>query len=643
MHGERRAPRDRALDTRAVLFALALLIAAPPDAAGATRTREEYRYFRLLSIDLQGRAPTRQELAAFEAEGFDLDAWIEDKLRGPAYAERLRRVYMDRLALEVGPAFEFIPGLSTLRRHQILGPGGQPLYVYFRYGQRRPRVETDGDFCLTQAETGLQYPLNAPTIGAPFPISQAVLDAYTVEVKPWWLYRDYAAPNPIDRYAGSWSGRSPGFVPASGLLTEPDGAPTASIRICKEEAQTAATGTVFTSGRGRWPEDEPPPFGRLSYPPRDTSFATEHSGEPISCLSGTALSYAADCGCGVGLERCMPGAGPELEPPAFYLPSRVELGVLTPLAREAGPQASWLRLWWSQEAVRFFDALFLDDRDFREVLTARGSYVNGPLAQFYRAIAPATCCGSATSFGYVEPEPLFRPTALPSDLAPQDTATWRHVEDRGPNASGLLTMPIFLTKYGSRRARAHALYKTFLCRELVAPEEELPPSSEPNLMLRPGCSSCHATLEPLAAYFARVRESDWTFLPEANFPARSAACAGESAEDIPWFCAPFYDPGFTDAEAGTLRGAYASPENADGGPAALAAAITSSDDFAGCVVENVAASFLGRPLGSEDAVLKRELTRVFRDGGLRMRALVAALIRSDLYRRANNLLPGAER
>lgn len=32
------------------------------------------------------------------------------------------------------------------------------------------------------------------------------------------------------------------------------------------------------------------------------------------------------------------------------------------------------------------------------------------------------------------------------------------VADRGPHASGILTMPIFLAKYGSRRARAHVVY-----------------------------------------------------------------------------------------------------------------------------------------------------------------------------------------
>ena len=37
-----------------------------------------------------------------------------------------------------------------------------------------------------------------------------------------------------------------------------------------------------------------------------------------------------------------------------------------------------------------------------------------------------------------------------------------------------------LAKYGTRRARAHAVYQTFLCREFVAEGLELMPSTEPN-------------------------------------------------------------------------------------------------------------------------------------------------------------------
>ena len=107
---------------------------------------------------------------------------------------------------------------------------------------------------------------------------------------------------------------------------------------------------------------------------------------------------------------------------------------------------------------------------------------------------------------------------MPTALVPEDTATWLPVADRGPHASGILTMPIFLTKYGSRRARAHVAYSAFLCKDFVADTAKLAPSDEPDLTKRPGCSTCHQTLEPMAAYFTRVAESDWTWLPATSVP-----------------------------------------------------------------------------------------------------------------------------
>src|SRR5262245_48745345 len=70
--------------------------------ANAARSLAEYRYFRTLSIDLQGRMPTRAEIAEFEKPTFSADKWIDDRLKEPAYAERVRRIYMDLMRMEIG-------------------------------------------------------------------------------------------------------------------------------------------------------------------------------------------------------------------------------------------------------------------------------------------------------------------------------------------------------------------------------------------------------------------------------------------------------------------------------------------------------------------------------------------------------------
>jgi len=605
-----------------------VMLAAAPDTR-AERALPDYRYFRALSIDLLGRPPTRDELAAFEQPGFDFDAWISTHLGGTGYAERLRRVYMDLLRLEVGPSFQFVPNPLVLRRQEVRGPDG-PIYVYYRRGQRRVNPSTDGELCLTEDDTGQEFPNNAAPIGIAHEVSQAVLDARTVVVKPWWLYADYRGATPADRNAPDWARRFPGFQLAPGLLVEPDGkTPTTEVRVCREEAQAVETGAVYASGRTGGKKGEPPPAGRTTQPPGDSGFARANKGRAVSCLSGTGFQNSVECGCGIGLERCMPGAGFVNEPPAFLLPTHTPLGGDAPFESTPQPAGAWERLWWGEEAKHFLDKILLEDRDFRELLTSRSTVVNGPLAQFYRFFAGATCCGGAADLGYSDPTPLVEPGAIPEALVPEDTATWLPVADRGPYASGILTMPIFLTKYGSRRARAHVAYSAFLCRDFVADAVRLAPSTEPDLTKRPGCSSCHQTLEPMAAYFTRVMESDWTFLPADRFPMSHPLCSRPKGQ--PGACKTIYDPAFT-----TLRGGYASQPHAEAGPAGLAAELTGSPEFASCVAENVAQSLLGRALVPEDAAWKAELAKRFVAGGYRMRALVRAILASPRYRDAND-------
>jgi hypothetical protein len=630
----------------AILLPLAILgTSAITEAAPSL---SDYRYFRALSIDLQGRIPTRQEIAEFESPGFNIDAWIDAHLQGPAYAERVRRVYMDLFRFDVGPSFQFVPKPAYLRRHTIMGPDGKPLNVHFRLLQRRVREETDGDFCFTKEETGLQFPKYAPAVGTPKPVSQEVLDKNTVLVKPWWLYRDYRSAEPKDRYdAKTWAKLYPNFVPVDDLLYEADGVtPVQAVRVCKEEAQQALKGTVFVTGRGPAPSGAPIPYDRLIALPYDTDYVKAHGNEPIDCLSGTSVALAHECGCGPGLERCMPASGPNLERNAFTVPLSAPLEVELPTKIDPEFTASWSRLWWGQEAIHFLDGIVGEDRDFREILTGKYSYVNGPLAQFYKWIAPSTCCGGSFAtadfyggqvFDYVNPISLFEPSAVPNDLLPHDTTKWVKIENRGPLASGLLTMPIFLTKYGSRRGRAHVLYQTFLCSEFVATAEELKPSNEPNLMVREGCSGCHVTLEPLASYFTRITESDWTYLPESNFPLKTDKCGAPGGGQAQKGCDNFYDPAFATDTQGTLRSSYGSQDNVKAGPAGLANYIVNSKQFAPCVVQNIATSFLGRVLNSDDAALMSELQDTFVGNDYRMKALVRALVRADAYRNANNL------
>ena len=334
----------------------------------------------------------------------------------------------------------------------------------------------------------------------------------------------------------------------------------------------------------------------------------------------------------------MPATAVNPDPAAFVLPTEEPLGPAAPFAQSRQRQSQWWRQAWLEEAQAIFDKVFVDDRDFREVLTGKWTMVNGPLAQFYRGVSFGNCCadfGALGSGSYLQPQPIFSPSAVPSGIAPTEMDRWVEVKDRGPRASGLLTTAIFMAKYGSRRAKAHAVYRTFLCRDFVAENLQLQPSTEPNLMLRPGCSTCHAKLEPLAAYFSRVKESTFSWIPS---PIDNPACNKQTDGLLPaGGCRSYYDVDFSTTAKGQLRGAYASATNVEAGPAGMAAWTVSQPEFAGCVAETVAQSFLGRALDRDDDALRSDLEQKFVEGGYRMRGMVRALLKADAYKRANNL------
>ena len=185
---------------------------------------------------------------------------------------------------------------------------------------------------------------------------------------------------------------------------------------------------------------------------------------------------------------------------------------------------------------------------------------------------------------------------------------------------------MFLEKYASARARGAALYNDFLCKSFVADNQRSStPSTEPNLMIRPGCKTCHATLEPLAAYFARVEPASFVFLPEASFPAHSTTCKLDKNGKLNGPCNALYDPAFADDKgrrSGARTGRPRTPTRRRRGPRRTS---RGCPEFAACAVQRVTSSFLGRPTTADDEPLLRVARRRVRavrlpDAGARPRA-----------------------
>ena len=100
----------------------------------AHRPLPDYRYFRALSIDLLGRAPTRDEISQIERADFSFDAWIDAHLTGSSYAQRIRRIYMDLLRLDLPANVQFEPPSVVLHHARIEGPDGATIDVLYRVG-----------------------------------------------------------------------------------------------------------------------------------------------------------------------------------------------------------------------------------------------------------------------------------------------------------------------------------------------------------------------------------------------------------------------------------------------------------------------------------------------------------------------------
>ncbi len=435
------------------LAAAAAASFAPPSAAAPTL--EQYRYFRALSLDLKGRLPTREELAELESPGFDLDDWIERHLDGPGYAERLTRIYLDVCGSSSARQGCSRRPRRSLRRVEVLGPEGKPLYVYYRVSQRRLNPVIDGEFCFSDAESGLRVAAYAPVAGTPARISQRLLGERTALVRPYWLYRDYLSVVPTQRYGDGWKDPDSAYVPLPQLLVEPG----------RQDADRRGPGL---QGRGadrrRRPhlcerhrvaaEGAPPPAGARVR--RCARIVMRRRTGASRSRAGSALApvMSVDCGCGIGLEHCLPADSAGRDPRGFALPAHTPLGIEDPIGSAPHTITGWNKFWWSQEAIHTMNHVFAADRDFREILTGRYTFINGsaravlPVERARGVLLAAPVVWDARGRG----APVLAGRGAAGRRAARRLGLDVHPSIAGRARRGSPTTPVFLTKYSSRRA-----------------------------------------------------------------------------------------------------------------------------------------------------------------------------------------------
>lgn len=311
-----------------------------------------------------------------------------------------------------------------------------------------------------------------------------------------------------------------------------------------------------------------------------------------------------------------------------------------------GPRLSYCNFGHTRDAIRaalveqllrLVDAVVLSDRPYTDVLLTREVEVNGPAAHYLR-----------WQWGFAA-DVLMVPDG---DWTPPDvpfTAPNRWVSaERGPAHAGLLTLPAYLLKFQTNRSRANRFHNAFLCQPFQPPPGglKLVASNEPDVAKRPGCSYCHQTLEPAAAWWGRFVEQGASWLDPAVYPVDNDACRRRDWDGDPLLrsiCLRAYVSGRS--PEGVLR-AYefardGSPEavelvrHAAAGPRGLAEEAIADGRFAACTVRKWWRHLLRRePTAAE---LVEELPRLaagFRSSGYRLKSLIRAIVTSEPYRRS---------
>ncbi|MEO8180293.1 MAG: DUF1592 domain-containing protein [Deltaproteobacteria bacterium] len=227
------------------------------------------------------------------------------------------------------------------------------------------------------------------------------------------------------------------------------------------------------------------------------------------------------------------------------------------------------------------------DGDFRALLTAPYTFVNGPLADFY-------------------------------GISGISGSEFQRAEVDGSQRGGLLTQASFLARSTlgpstNPSRRGHAIATAFLCLGLPSEHDvgDVPTPPAPGLTTRqrfeahsttPQCAGCHVVFDPIGFAFEHF---DTAGLWRDTENGLAIDTSGEIID--------------TDA-AGPFDGALE-----------LSQRIAESDDARRCFVENWFAHAHGRAATSRDACSLETLQRTFRSEAWNLRELLVALTRDDAF------------
>lgn len=98
--------------------------------------------------------------------------------------------------------------------------------------------------------------------------------------------------------------------------------------------------------------------------------------------------------------------------------------------------------------------------------------------------------------------------------------------------AGVLSTFGYLRRYEKNRTRANQMYERLMCRKFTSEPPKVFPQDPGNLRTAPGCSGCHATLDPLADFFSVWGEGGELYNNANGVPGTFIGKTGTGLKDL---------------------------------------------------------------------------------------------------------------
>jgi hypothetical protein len=240
----------------------------------------------------------------------------------------------------------------------------------------------------------------------------------------------------------------------------------------------------------------------------------------------------------------------------------------------------------SKQSAGIATAVVVANYPYTKILEPGLTAVDGAIAHFYR---------QQHHFDLDKVSPPQELLDIVSTLSLTDTRYRLVYTGNSYEQGGVLTTFGWLRRYEKNRTRANQLYERLLCRQFTSELPAVFPADPGNLRTTPGCSGCHATLDPLSDFFNSWGEGGELYTGQKS--SISTTFGGQT-------------------------GSYISD---------LANIIRNDNAFGTCQVQNAWEYLMGRGFYREEADLRAALTQYFITTGYSFKELLYAIATHNAF------------